>query len=619
MIQDIYSFAHDIVKRYKDESNEIDVVEGLSYNMYTLIREAEFLSSGHYMNGDYDEDGNLRPFHDIITRILENQRTAEEIDTADFNLATNDQDFATRTMLLDKYNREWMDTKHLDQKINDAIEFRGKYGGVLIKVLEWEDDIDIEVVDWTQFSGDEADLESGVKVITHYYTPAQLMAKAEEMGWDMEMARAAIELYAEASQEDSEFYEQRETTGKYVLVREVHGTLSRQYMDDDADEHSYSLQLHYLAGTEFMAHDGTRKAVTLNSVELDQSPFYYLPYKKRGGNNKLLGIGQVERAKHAQVQTNRAAQNWKTAMDYAATHVLQSSSKNLKGKNVLTNIKKGTIIHTDQGSPISAVDMSPQALQHFGNYLVTWQSQVDRATGTTAIGTGQGEKLPADMTYRLGAILDQNAQSPFDLRREEMGILFNRIWVERVIPFHISKIKNSKELKLKFNPDELQRIDFEIETMLADEEMINAYFDGVYADVSPVMRFQTMLQDRQMRMEQMDTELKKGKNRRTIKNDMENWREYWDELNGKVFVEITNEKRKKNAMLESANNVMLQYLQFKPQFDQDPEARKLLNNIIQMTGLDPIDFSNTQPLPAVNAGAEPMKEEQPLATSAKPR
>jgi len=620
MTQDIYSLAQDIITSYRDGTNHVDVVEGLTYSMYDQVRETEFLSSSHYMNGDYDEDGQLRPFQDIITRILENQRTAEEIDTSDLKIVSDDPDFYTRAMLLDKYNQDWLYENRLDQKINDAIEARGKYGGVLIKVTEDEDNLGLEVVDWTAFAGDEADLQNGIKVITHFYTPAQLIDEAKKKGWDMAAVQDAIEFYAQANQEDSEYRDQRETTGKYVLVREVTGTLERTYIDDNADEYEYTYQLHYLAGTEFRDSAGRSQAKTLFSAELDQTPYYYLPYKKRGGNAKLLGIGQVERAKHAQVQTNRGAQNWKKALDFASTHVLQSSSKNLAGKNVLSQIKAGTIIKTEDAKPISGVDMSPQALQFLDRYLINWQNQVDAATGTTAIGTGAGEKLPSDMTYRLGAVLDQNAQSPFDLRREEMGIMLNQIYKERVIPYLIRKIKNATALNLKFNPDELQQIDVEIMTKMADDFIIKNYFEGAYNEVALVERFQLMDDDRLSVMQGLQDELKKGKSRRKIVNDMADWREYWSESDGKVYIEVTNERRKKGVILESANNAMLQYLTYKPQFDADPEARKMLNDIVQMAGLRPINFSNTQPVnPVEQQQPDPMQEEKPLAQSAKPK
>jgi hypothetical protein len=615
MIQDIYSLATEVSKKFRDETNIVDVVEGLSVDTYTILREVEFLSSGHYMFGDYDEDGELIPFHDIVTRILENQRAAEEVDTADLKITTDDQEFHTRAMLVDKYNQEWLRKNRIDKFINDAIETRGKYGGVMVKVVDEEDNISLQVVDWNDYTGDAGDLESGLRCIEQYYTPAKLLQIAEERGWDIDNVKQVIEDYAEQDQDKDGQRTQVDTTGVYVLVRELSGVMPKTYMDENADEYSYSYQIHYLAGMELQGEDG-HKGQTLFSAELEKSPYYYLPYKKRGGKDKLLGIGMVERAKHAQVQTNRAAQQYKKALDLASTHVLQSGDKTIKGKNVLRNMKSGTILHVKEGHSISGVDMSPQALAHLDRFLMTVQNQVDRSTGTYAVSTG--ESLPSGTPYRLGAILDQNAQSQFDLRREEFGIFLDHIYQEHILPFLLKQIKNSNELNLKFTPDELQQIDYQIETLYADKQILENYFSGAYGD--GVGKFVKMEEDRASLMQGFDEELKKGKSRRKIVNDMgAKWRSYWKECENKLFVEVTNEKRKKGAVLESVNNLWMQYLQFKPQLDQDPEARKMFNELRFMAGLAPIDFTNSTPAQQqTQANAEPLQgEEQQLAQSAR--
>jgi hypothetical protein len=197
-------------------------------------------------------------------------------------------------------------------------------------------------------------------------------------------------------------------------------------------------------------------------------------------------------------------------------------------------------------------------------------------------------------------------------------MLLNRIYVERIIPHFIEKIKNSNELNLKFDADELEKIDEEIESKIADKKIIKNWFDGVYAKLPPIQRFQAMKTDRAMLIEGMDKELKKGKSRRRIVNDMgEKWRKYWAETDGKIYAQVTNEKSKKGIMLETINNVMLQYLQYKPQLDQDPEARKLFNSIVQTAGLPPIDFTNSQPVDPVQAGAKPLKEKEPQTITAR--
>lgn len=619
MEKSIYALAQDAATRYRNESSRMDVVEGLPFFMYESIREAEFLTSGHYMTGDYDENGDLKPFHDILTRLLENQRSAEEVDIADLEISTDDPDYYTRAMLLSKYNQDWLYKKNIGKFLNEAIETRGKYGGLLVKVIEADDEFDLEVVDWNSFNGDPMDLRSGLKVINHFYTPSQFIEVAKERGWDMQAVTDAIELYRRTDIAD-DTKEQKETIGDYVLVREVSGDLPKYYLEENADEYEYVHQIHYIAGTEIRDEDGNSKGVTLFASELKQSPYYYLPYKKRNGSDRLLGVGVVERARHGQIQTNRAAQQYKRAMDFASTHVLQSASKNLKGKNVLTEMKTGSILMHDEGRPISGVDMSPQALQHLDRYLAVWQNQVDRATQTNAIATGAGEQLPADMTYRLGAILNQNSQSSFDLRREEFDIFMNQIYTERIIPWMIKQVKKQSVLKLKFNSEELMKLDQDVQNYKADNQIIDNYFNGAYDNLPPMMKFVAMNEDKMFIMQGLGEQLKKQKSRRVITDFPEN---YWTDVADKLYVSITSERKRKGVVAERVQNALIQYMQYKPLLDQDPEARAMFDNIMVASGMQPIDWTATPPGQPGQVSSQAPKEksalERPEKLSAKPQ
>jgi len=617
----IYDVATAAAKNYRNDGGRHDVVEGLSFHMYETVREAEFMTSGHYLNGDFDENGDLKPFADIMSRLLENQRTAEEVDTSDLDVSTDDPDYYTRAQLISKFNQDWLAKHNIGKTVNEAIETRGKNGGVALKVLETEDDITLDVVDWNAFAGDPQDLKNGIKVINHFYTPSQLIKEATENGWDVEAAHDAIEMYKEENISADQRAEM-ETQGEYIHIREVSGDLEEIYIDENADEYTYCNQLHYIAGAEIRDREGNSKGVTLFAAKLKQPLYYYLPYKKRGGNERMLGIGVVERAKHGQIQTNRGVQQYKRSMDFASTHVLQSASKNLKGKNVLSEMKTGSILLHDEGKAISGVDMSPQALQYLDGYLAQWQGIVDRATGTNAIATGQGEKLPSSLTYRLGAILDQNSQSSFDLRREEFDIFLNEIYTERIIPFFVKQVKKEKQLKLKFNPEEIKKLDKDVQVYKADQQILDNYFSGAYNDLPPMQKFIAMDMDRAGIMEGIDMLLKRSKNRRTITDFPDG---YWEQVADKLYITVSNERRKKGVVLESLNNVMIQYLQYKPQLDSDPEARKLFNQIVETAGLDPVDFSNAgeQPPQQPPQGGQEQKPSSPLNSpemlSAKPQ
>lgn len=619
-MKSIYEKVRDAKHRYEYDS--IDSVEGMDFNMHDRIVENEFLSNSRYQSGDYDENGDIKPFHDIITRILDNARSAEEVDTKDMVITSDDSDYYVRTDLLSAYNQDWMAAKNMDKFHNEAIETRGKHGGLLVKVTETKDDLDLHVVDWTKFSGDAADLENGLKVVESFYTPAALKKEATEMGWDMDAVNKAIKLYAEADQ-DEDYKEQRETTGEYIKVCEISGVLEKSYLpefaDDESAEDEYVYQIHYLAGSEFHSEKEGDAGVTLDSIELDESPYYYLPYKKRTVSGKELGVGLVEKARHGQISTNIGAQQYKYSMDLASTHVLQSSSKKLAGKNVLTNMKRGTILKYEDGKPVSGVDMSPQALAHMNNFLQTWQNQVDRSTGTYSVATG--EELPSGTPYRLGAILDQNAQSNFDLRREEYSIFMNRIYKERIIPFFIRQIKKQDKLNLKFSPDKLKQIDKDVSNYLVNNEIFDLYLNGEFDNVPPAMRFAVMDVRREEMLAEVGGALQKGKNRRKIGMFPKG---YWEGVADKVYIDIVGERRDKGTVLESGTTLLTQYVQMKPMLEQDENARKIFNQIVEAANFDPIDWTaSTAPAQQLQgqinqkAGGTPL--DNPEELSAKPQ
>jgi hypothetical protein len=103
----------------------------------------------------------------------------------------------------------------------------------------------------------------------------------------------------------------------------------------------------------------------------------------------------------------------------------------------------------------------------------------------------------------------------------------------------------------------------------------------------------------------------------------EEWRDYWDAAKGKLYIEVTNEKKKKGAVADGINNALLQYLQYKPQLDADPEARRIFNELMQVVGLKPVDFSNSTPAQSTPQAqpAQPGKTavDNPEQLSAKPQ
>lgn len=582
---------HEFIRRAIDnyEKDEPEIVDGLSFNTHEILKEIEYMANNRYTKGDKDENDNYKPFFNITTRLLNNQKAAEDIDRKDMVIATDNPNFYGRAFLLNKFNHSWMRRSKLARVLNDFTETRGKYGGVLMKKTEGNGELYLDVVDWHNVIIDQIDIHSGAIIENKWYTPAELVKEAQMRGWDMEAVKEAIELYTDNDQEDElrrgMTSEKRESTSGYILVREVYGVLEKQYLNEDADEYDYSMQLHVTAGSEVTDENKRDRGNVLFQGEISETPFKYLPYRKRSVKGSELGIGIVEEARHAQIWTNYGMMAEKNALDYSSKVVLQTASKKFKGKNVLTDFKTGTIFETEEGKPLTSIDMSPQGMAQLQNFMVQWEDQINKALNVSDVSTGQDTQ--SGTPYRLGALLDQNAQSVYNQRREEAGDFWNEIYKDWVIPYLITQIKKEKTIVAELTPDEMMAIDQDFSNYAANQQLIGNLLAGKYDNLSPGVRMTVLQQEQEALKNTVMQRLRRGKNKREFSFPDGYWNK---DVVFQLDVQISNEQKQKQAFLETRSNILVQYLQYRDLIKTDPAARKIFEGLVEAAGMSSVDF-----------------------------
>lgn len=600
----IHSFVRKAIDRYEKDRPEI--VDGLDFNMFDTLKETEYMANNRYTLGEKDENNNYKPFYNITTRLLNNQKSAEDIDRKDMLISTDNPNYSGRAFLLNKYNQTWMRKAQIARVLNDFTETRGKYGGVLLKKTEGDGELFLDVVDWHNVVVDQIDINSGVIIENKYYTPSELIKEGQMRGWDMEAVKDAIRLYTEEDQDDmlksGQTSKSKETLSGYILVREVYGVLEETYLNDEGDEFNYKMQLHVLAGSEITGEENEDKGVTLFADEITESPFKYLPYRKRSVKGTELGIGIIEEARHAQIWTNYGVMAEKNALDYGSKVVMQSASKKYKGKNILTDFKNGAILEHEEGKPFSGVDLTPSGMQHLANFMVQWEDQITKALNVSDISTGQD--TPSNMPYRLGAILDQNAQSVYNQRREEAGDFWNEIYKDWVIPYLIKEIKRQDTIVAELTPDEMLQIDEDYTNFVVNDAIISNLLDGKYDHLSPPVRLTVLQQEQEALRAVSLRKLRRNKNRREFSFP----EGYWDkDVVFHLDVEISNEQKQKQAFLETRSSILTLYLQNRGLIASDPSARKIFEGLVEAAGMSSVDFTfaSTQQ-PEQQAPTEPQ-------------
>jgi len=577
---DITTFVTDKIELW--ERGTVQITAGLTFNAYQTIKKILFYTESKYESGQKDRRGKLKPFFNIVNFRVNVATRATDLDTKDIQIVADEPQFMPMSFLLQKEVYNWMKDANFAKTLNEMGQTRAKFGGVLVKkCIEQEEgeeeELELEVVDWRNVIVDPANPEDMV-IEKHYLIENEL---AEKDGvW--EGVREAIDLV-------------RTLPGKKLEVFEVTAELPEAYAPEGGDKYTYRIQ-------KFFLYNKTRggKSTILYHEFLDEFPYKYLPWENINGR---LGRGIVEDGFEAQQWTNDAVIKEKEAMELGSKVIFKSTDPTIQN-NILSEVENGQIIKIAQGSDLAIANTITNNLPEFRALIQSWDSQLEKTTSTFNAVTG--ETMPSGTAYRTTAILNQEATSMFDYRREEMGIFLVEIFTDWIIPYLLKKFNKAHILAAEFTPEELIVIDDSFANYDANQKMKESILAGnpVYAE------------DYAQLVKETKDLLMKSKDKRFLdipKGQYKNWKP-------KVTILTTGEQKNKAVILESLNNVLMTAAKA-PQVLTDPTLSKVFAKILEVSGsgISPVSLgmgSNmssapTDPAPAPTMPELPVSPAQP--------
>lgn len=527
------------------ENGNIQIIEGLTYNPKETLKKVIYYTESKYISGDKDHRGKIKPFYNIVNFRVNVATRATDIDTKDIQIIADEPQFMPMSFLLQKEVYNWMKDTNYAKSLNEQGATRAKYGEVLVKRCieeeDGEDQLKIEVVDWRNVVVDPSDPDDLV-IEKHYLSDMELAEKSDV--WDN--VTDAIDLA-------------RKSEDGRLEVLEVTGYIPESMSPDGGDEYTFKIQKFFM----YFKGKGAKSTVILYHELLDEFPYKSLSWEKVNGR---LGRGIVEDGFEAQRWVNDAVVKEKEAMELGSKVFFKTTDPNIQN-NVLSEVDNGDIVKITQGSDLSIVNTITNALPEYRQLIQAWDSQLEKTTSTFNAITG--ETMPSGTAYRTTAILNQEATSMFDYRREEMGIFQVEIFTDWIIPFLLKKFNKAHILAAEFTPEELVAIDDSFATYDANEKMKEMILNGtpVYAeDYAKLVASTKEL-------------LMKSKNKRFLdipKGQYMNWKP-------KVTILTTGEQKNKAVILESLNNVLLTAAKA-PQVLTDPTLSKVFAKILEVSG-----------------------------------
>lgn len=437
----------------------VNIGDVFDYSQYKLTRRIFLFENKIYPTGKFDSQGNYKFWFDIITPRIEAEIKNIDFDTKNVLAYSERKNDELPTIITNLRIKEYMRNTGQAEEINSAIEEGSGWGNVVWKkVKKSYERVDLRnfyVINQTARTLDETPV-----IERHQFTSSDLRKKKgvwNDTNIDLVLSNCKSDTYK------SEVAAQtQDTTVPYYEIYERNGDVSVKDLKEtqgelplEGDENRYVFARVIGAGTASKSSTtGPSIPYILYAEELTgkTNSSIYKEYHRSRYKGRWWREGLYELLFDLQVRANMIGNQIALGLEGASRQILGSADK-LVIQNVMSDLKNGDIIKT---SDLKQIDLRMHA---FDQLIADWNRIMAMANEiANSREIVQGDSLPSGTPFRMGALLNQNANKLFDFIREKLAIPFSEIFEEWLIPEMLRDMKAKDVLRLTGDPDMLARL-----------------------------------------------------------------------------------------------------------------------------------------------------------------
>lgn len=579
MNQQVYEYIQNEQTAYK--TVRVPITTSYDWNMSEHIERCTNVANGWYHSGKND---GLRRYDDIVTPIINVAVRSEGFDVKDIVPFVNDIQNSYKSFLVKKRHPQWARKNELDTFIDDIVESSVIYDLVLVKNVN---NVRPEVVPLQKIAFcDQTDIMSGPICLKHQYSVAELTKFKGK--WNDEAIEEAIIMSKEEKVVMQANERTAKTPGKYIEVFELHGYLPESWLDEGGDPFKYVNQMHIVC--YYTSKDGNKNGITLFKGKTKEITNTFKSLVIRKIHGRACGKSIVETLFEPQVWMNYSAQRIQKLLA-SAINVFYSDSDEVANQK-LSSLPDNTILKIETGKNLGKLDGSPQNLTAFTN------DQVNIQTQARILGSASEAQLGVNPTsgtpFALQNLVVQQGQGIHEYRQGKIATfvadVLYRDWILQYLVDDMNKgITFSEELTL----DEMQEIADIIARNKAEQQIIEKILEGELVNEAT----------REQLIQTYKEQFAQGGSRKffeTIQGELE-------DIPLEVFVNIKGKQKNMAQEADKITNIIREVLRNPQAFQQVPGVGKAFNQLLENSGMSPIDFSQISKLPA-----QPPQVEQPV-------
>ena len=549
----------------------IPITGSKDWNMAEYIERCTNVANGWYHTGNND---GLRPYDDIVTPIKNVALRSEGFDVKDIVPFVNSSGKYGLSFLVKKYHPQWARKHELDTFIDDMVESSVVYDLALIKNVNNERP---EVVPLQQIAFcDQTNVLAGPLCLKYSYSPSELQDMSSK--WDTNKVEELIVLSKSQKTVNTSTGEKTaRTTGKNIEVYELHGSLPESWLTEDGDPDKYVNQMHIIS--YYTLESGNKAGITLFKGKETKPIFKSLVISKVYG--RACGRSIIETLFEPQVWNNYSGIKLKKLIDAVSNSVLHTDSEELGGKKI-DDLKQNTILKMEQGRTLGAVQFDTQGVTILANDMQTKENKA-RILGSASdaqLGVSPSSGTP----FALQNLVVQQGQGIHEYRQGKIAtFMADQLYRDWILAYLVKDMNGGKTFSEILTLEEMQEVAKLVIANQMEEFKINEILKGNIPTPEELLSTE----------QQFNQNFNQGGSRKFF----EILAEELNDIPIDVYVNIVGKQKNLAKNADIITNLIREILSNAQAFQQNPEIGSAVNELLEDSGMSPINFSRIVPQP----------------------
>lgn len=550
------------------KTTRVPITNSKDWNMSEHIERCIAVAGGFFHSGKND---GMRPYNDIVTPVIDYAFRAEGFNVTDIVPYVDDIDQSYKSYLIKKFHPRWAKKNQLDSFIDEVVESSIIFDLVLIKDVNSVKPENVKLQD-IAFC-DQTDIMSGPICIKHNSTITELL---EYKGKWIDEKIDEVIVMSKASKKIKNANDRVvKTPGKNIEWYELYGTFPESWLYDNGDPEKYVSQMHII--NFYTSSDGNKHGITLykgKSRKLSDK-FKSLKIDTVRSAGRACGRSLVERMFEPQVWHNYSGIKLKKMLD-SAVNLVQTDSEEY-GNKKLSELKENTVIKHEPGRPLTRLDMGIQNSAIIENQQIKTENQARILGSATEASLG---KNPVSGTpFSLQNLIVQEGEGIHIYRKGKISTFFSDVlYPDLMLKYLVDDMNKGQKFSEDLSLDEIEEISNQIAINKANKKMLDAIFD------------EGKQFNKEQQLEMIDS-IKIDFKKKGNKGFFEILKDETKDIPIKVGVNIVGKQKDMAKHVDSLVNIIREISRNPAIFQQVPGISKIYNQILESSGLSPIDFS----------------------------